>query len=520
MPILPRAGLERRAAVALAAGAVLVLILVAVGPVPAWSGALHLVALSPLDVLADARWLLTRSTSWPVYLAGTSLLLALRVTALAAVLGGARTPAWRRAIGFYAVAFPVALVAATFDFIAHAVMYSRVYAASLVVAGLGAIGLGAVAWQRAPTLRRSFAVAARSAFRVDVLVPYLVVVVALGALAEWLGPWAIGLGVVAVAVATHVAIRGLLHPPLVRPAIAGGAVVALVAGVTGVTLLTRGEAHTVSGETRPGSLVVMSGINSSSGEGTIFRLEPWLLGFGCERITYFSYAGTGDGQPRGVATCPKTTGAPYEPEDTQRPFAEQVQLLTEQVADLDPPVLVLAHSQAAWVAWQAAVDGGLPSGSAIVLIGPFPSSPVGYPPPGERGAGRVAGDLLRLLEPVPDLVGFDFIVDAPLSRELLAEPDAASGVFARPLPADVDALSVTASTDVALMPDGWRIDGAADVCPVREAHPYLPVAPRVYDEIDRFLAGEPPRPCPPWAELYRLLTQPLGVPSVEPDRES
>jgi pimeloyl-ACP methyl ester carboxylesterase len=118
----------------------------------------------------------------------------------------------------------------------------------------------------------------------------------------------------------------------------------------------------------------MSGINSASGEGAIFELEPSRLGFTCDRFHYFSYAGPGDGQPQGDAACPKREGAPYEPRDTQRPFEEQVRLLAEQVAPLDPPVTVLAHSQAAWVAWHAAADGLLEDVEHLVLVGPFPSA--------------------------------------------------------------------------------------------------------------------------------------------------
>lgn len=91
-----------------------------------------------------------------------------------------------------------------------------------------------------------------------------------------------------------------------------------------------------------------------------------------------------------------------------------------------------------------------------------------------------------------------------------------------PLPDDVEVLSVTASGDLALMPDGWQIDGATDVCPLRTAHPHLPTTPHLHRAVDRFLDGEtltdPPAAgpgqigCPPWPELYRLAAQPFGQP--------
>jgi hypothetical protein len=258
----------------------------------------------------------------------------------------------------------------------------------------------------------------------------------------------------------------------------------------------------------------MSGINSASGEGAIFELEPERIGYTCAQFHYYSYAGPGDGQPRGDAACPKREGAPYLPEDTQRPFEEQVTLLDRQVAPLEPPVTVLAHSQAAWVAWHAAATGRLDGVTTLVLIGPFPSSPAGFPPAGDRGPGRVGGDLFRLLQPVTDLADFDFLVDAPLTRELLARPDAAAGVFADGLPDRIEALALTATPDLALMPDGWRIDGATDACPIREAHPYLPITPALHRTVDRFLAGvrQDPGACPRWPEVYRRASQAFGAP--------
>lgn len=497
------------------AAAVTTLAVVA-GAVPAWPGAVHLVALPPLDAVADARWLLTHATSWPALLVTYVPLLVMR-TALLAVLLGGRRPAVRLAVGFQALAVPGALVVAQLDAISHAVLYSRIYGVALALAALHLVLLAPAPWTGAPTVLAGVRRAASVAFRLDVLVPYVTLLLLLGLVVERLGEGAVAPGVLVSGVLTLGAVRGLRRQPLVRPALAGGVAAVLFLGATAATVLTRQQPWEPSGTGRDGTLVLMSGINSRSGEGTVFTMEPWLLGFSCGQTVHVSYAGPGDGQPQGSATCPKRSGAPYGPEDTQRPFTEQVDLVVEQVADLDRPVTIVAHSQAAWVVWQAAADGDLPPDTLLVLVGVFPSSPLTYPPPDTDGTGRVAGDLLRLLAPIADLVDFDFEVDAPLSRELLASPDAASDVLAQPLPDDIAALAITASSDVPLMPDGWRVDGAVDVCPVRSAHPYLPVAGPTYAAIDRALDGAPPPACPPWAELYRQLTQAVGVPPVRPD---
>jgi hypothetical protein len=488
--------------------------LLGAGVVPSWPGAIHLVALPPLDVIADLRWLLTTSRSWPAFLAVWGLLLLCRVTVLAALLGSPARPAWRPAVGTYVVAMPVALVAAQFDFIAHAVLYSRIYGAALGVAALLFLVVAPLPWTPASTLRAALRHAARHGFRAEVTVPYAAALLLLGAVVEQGGSaWVLPAVPVSAGLTALAAWRLRAAPLLPATLVWAGLIGVLTAAALG-TVLSRGPDPTPDPAARDGSLLLMSGINSSSGEGTIFTLDPDLLGYTCEQTHYFSYAGTGDGQPQGVATCPIRTGAPYVPEDTQRPFAEQVELLEAQTAQLQPPLVVLAHSQAAWVAWAAASSGRLEPGTSLVLIGPFPSSPVAYPPEDTDGPGRVGGDLLRVLEPVPQLADFDFVVDAPLSRELLAQPDAATRVFEAPLPEGIDALAATASSDLALLPDGWRLEGARDVCPLRTAHPYLPVDATLLSEIDAFLDRRPATRCPPWPDLYRSLVQAVGVPPV------
>jgi hypothetical protein len=508
----------------------MVTVLTGVGVLPRWPGAAHLVALPPLDVAADTRVLVARAPSWPVF---TTLLvggLALRITVLALLLGGARFPRWRLAAGMYAVATPVVLLASQLDFVAHAALYSRLFGAALGVLAVCFLALAAAPWvgasrvgvprsERRPRVRSleprigaAVRDAARQGFRVADLLVYVLGLFGLGALVQTAGATASVLSIPVAALWTVVFMGRLLGPPPHRPLrrLAGASVLGLA--MFAVVVVTRGAPWMVSDASRDGSVLVMSGINSASGEGAVFEVEPERIGYRCEQFVYYSYAGPGDGQPQGDAACPKTSGAPYVPEDTQRPFDEQVALLEEQAADLDPPLVVLAHSQAAWVAWQAAADGQLPGPAHLVLIGAFPSSPLTYPPPGETGPGFVGGEGFRWLIPLADWADFDFTVDAPLARELLATPDAAADVFAQPLPGDVEALAVTATSDLALMPDGWRIDGAVDACPIREAHPYLPITPAFHRVVDRFLAGERDGSCPPWPEVYRVGVQAFGAP--------
>jgi hypothetical protein len=515
-PVAPRP--ERHLAFeGLAAYSVLIVavtVLGAVGALPRWPGLLHLVALPPLDLAADLRWLLARATGYPTFGLGVVTVVVVRTTILALVLGGPSRPRWRLALSLYLVVLLPLLLAAQLDFVAHAALYSRLVGGALallaIVVGLSAGAVWAGEDRLGAALRRNL----RAGLRASELVVYLAVLLTLGTVAQAAGA-ALTVALVPVSgVLTLVAVARLRSPAPQRPLLHLAAVAATGLAVGAALVVTRGAVpFDESDASREGSAIVMSGINSASGEGAIFELEPARIGFTCEQFHYFSYAGAGDGQPRGSAACPKEEGAPYEPEDTQRPFEEQVELLADQVTPLEPPVTVLAHSQAAWVAWQAAAEGRLDGVETLVLIGPFPSSPLGFPPPDERGAGRVGGELFRYLEPVPQLVDFDFVVDAPLTRQLLAAPDAASEVFEHPLPEDVGALALTATSDLALMPGGWRIEGATDACPLREAHPYLPLTPDLHRAVDRFLDGDRGgEGCPPWPELYRLASQAFGPP--------
>jgi hypothetical protein len=489
--------------------------LAAAGWLPIWPGLVHLVALPPLDQAADLRLIVTLAPSWPVAVVGLASLTAIRVLVLAALLGGITWSRLRFALAFYALTFAPLALSAFIATAAATVLYSRLFWPSVALVALVTLTAAPLPWQRRARLRSALRSAWGAGVRLDVLLPYILGLLAVGVLADvamrqvpWLVAWLVPLS----AAMTLAAVRGMSRPVPARPRLllVGAGAAAVIAAATFV--LTGDDTVPPPGPPRPGALLIMSGINSASGRGAIFEADVHRLGYSCEQTFYFSYAGQGDGQPRGVATCPITTGAPYLPEDTQRPFAEQVATLAEQVSSLPRPVVVAAHSNAAWVAWQAAADGA--EVDELLLVGPFPSSPVAYTAPGEDGRGRVLGDLIRASVPVIDLVDFHFRPDAPAARELLADANSAAEIFRQPLPSDVRALAVTAAADLPLMPDGWRLPVDRNACPLRAPHPYLPVQPAFYDEAIRFLAGEPARTCPPWRDWGAPLTRALGPPVV------
>lgn len=483
-----------------------VMLLVVVGVVPAWPGAVQLVALPPLDHFADLRILLTEATSVPAFVALLVLVLAVRVVVLALLTGGLT----RRRLGFaalfYGVTSPLLLLIATVDFASYAVLYSRTFWGAMTALAVVVLISAALPWQHQ---RRDWW---RGGFRLEVVLPYAAVLIGVGAAADLAPEWVTPLLVSVSAGATGLAAWQLRRPPPRGAVLRLATVAVLAAVVAAVFVTTRTVSEPPPAVDRPGSLLLMSGINSSSGNGSIFEADVVALGYDCDQVYYFSYAGAGDGQPRNDATCDIRTGAPYGPEHTLRPVDEQVAIFSEQVRDLPRPLVVAGHSLAAWIAWEAVAGGYAPEVDVLVLVGPFPDSPVGYPPAGADGPGRVAGDLLRTIAPIAGEFDFHFQPDAPAARQLLATPNAAEQIFSQPLPPSVRALSIPSATDLPLMPGGWRLPVDRDACPVREAHPYLPETPAFYQEVNRFLDREPPLSCPPWRDWGAPAARPFGVP--------
>lgn len=513
--------LRRRRGYVLAGVATAVALLVAVGPLPRHGGLPHLVAVPPLGFFADLRLLVAAAGSYPVFVAGVVLSLAVRAGVLALLLGSLRGHA-RTAAKVYAVALVPALLAAAVQFSGQAVLYARLFWLGPMLMAVTLAVLGPAAWRRCDRLRTAVAETARQGLRVDVLLPYGVVLLALGAAADAGGGAAAGPASTAVwvatllgsAAATLVAIQRLSAPPPGRP-LATFVVVGVALGATAVAVdQSRKEAPVAAPRERDGSVLLMSGINSSSGKGAIFEVHPRVYGYPCERTYHYSYAGRGEGAPQRDSACPIRTGAPYEAADTQRPLTELAESFTEQVRQLPSPVTVIAHSQAPWVAWQALAEQPRLQVDRLVLLGPFPDNPLGYPPPGSSGSGRVGGDSVRLIARLGQALGFAFDPDAPLAREVLATPGTSRRIFSASLPERVDVLAIPAIVDLPLRLRGTALHGVSTACPVPTAHPYLPFAPETHVALHRFQAGEPLPDCPRWRLLAGHAGRSLAIPPL------
>ncbi|MFI6575671.1 hypothetical protein ACIBFB_07700 [Nocardiopsis sp. NPDC050513] len=493
--------------------ALLVTALAATGVLPTWPGLVHLVALPPLDLFGDLRVLLTTTTGPVSFTLCLAVVLAVRVTVLALMTGGLSRRRLALAAAFYGVLLPPMLLAAEFVYMAGTLLYARLFWAGLVAVAVLVLVCAPLPWGPGRRIRDVLARAWHDGFRVGVTLTYGVAVVGIGALAHLFPAATVALVPVSAA-ATAVAITALT-----RPARPGGprrlaAVATSFAVLAWAWVATRDTASEPPGPAPPraGSILLMSGTDSRSGAGNAFRTRTDLLGYGCDQTHYFSYAGPGNGQPRGEALCPIRTGAPYVSAHTQTPVGEQVRSFAAQTEDLPRPLVVVGHSQGAWIAWRAVATGAAPRVDALVLAGPFPESVSGYRPPGEPGPGRPASDLLHLLTPLSRAVDFAFDTESAAGYELLGTTDAPAAVFGLPLPGHTRSLSVVSTVDLPLMPSGWRLPVDRNACPVRAPHAYLPTSPAFYEEANRFLDGAPAPHCP----VFRTWGVPPAVPFTAP----
>jgi hypothetical protein len=492
-------------------------LLAAFGVIPAWPGVTHIVALPPLDLVHDVGALLVFTVDLPTFGLGLVAVIGARAALLATVLGGLTRERFLFAVRFYALVLVPVLVAAGLLYASMALLFYALFWAGVAITLPVTVTTAALPWAGSLRLRTAARTSGRAWGRAGTVGAYLACLFVVGWLADVTGRPGIVVLTPVSALLTVTAARSLAADPgwrLVRRVAAAAPALLVVALVAVVVTGPAGPAP-ADGAAReqPGSVMLMSGIDSSSGSGAMLEIDPQRMGWPCSRTYYFSYAGPGEGQPRNDARCPIRTGAPYQPVDTLRSRDQLIPFLAEQVASMEVPPVILGHSQGAWLVWQAAADGRLPTESVIVLIGPFPENPVAFPEAGERGRGGGGRWILRLVAEAPRPGGTTaFEVDSPLGREWLGDRDAIADTLARPLPGGVRALVVASAFDLPLMTGAQRIEGATHACPVAVIHPNLPYAAELQEQVAAFVAGDELAPCPRWREAVGSLFRHFAVP--------
>ena len=475
--------------------AVIFEVLAATGIVPAQPSLVHEVALPPLDLSADMGLLLARTRSPLWFVIGVVMALIGRSTVLALMMGSLRR--WRMALCFELVALVPAVVGAELCYTGQSVLYSVVFWAGTAVIILGAIALAHVPWQQPQRLRSTLAHAVLHGVRAPTVLTYVIILTVLSALVRDGGGAAAAVGVVVSIILTVSFARRLTEPGRSAWPARLGLVVVIVA-VVAISILVKTTPPAAHPDAQGGELVLVSGLDSASGHGGIFPLDPGLLGFSCSHVRYFSYVGPGRGAPTGQAACPIYSGAPYQRRDTERSLAYEVANFRAQVDDLRPPVTVVAHSSGGFVAWAAVHDDPSTPVRRLVLLGPVEGS-LGYPPPGRTGTGTVGASGMRArhglraqggllanstpISPSPDRCSASrwaprctASTSPPTSRHWRCRPPVTSSCSTRRDLSPAPQLS----------------------CPLEVSHGHIASSTAAAAVVSRFLSDLPPTPCHPW----------------------
>jgi hypothetical protein len=357
----------------------------------------------------------------------------------------------------------------------------------------------------------------RYSFRFAAIAAYLVALTIVGTLGRNPG----GAGPVLIvplsgALTAFMAFR-LSTPPNRRLSFGGFGIIAATTAVilVAVAVVVRGNDHpTANPRAQRGSLVLVPGVDTSTGNGALFKLDPRTLGFSCRQTYYYSYRGLGSGGTQGEAWCPIRTGAPYQKADTTRPLQLLTARLRAQIALLPRPVTIVTHSQGAWIAWsEITADGAESPVRALVMLAPFNEGLAPYPPTGHSGAGAAGGAAARIVTDLGRSLGINqFDPDAPLARQLQGTEGAVERLVGRPLPSRVRGLAVLARADLPLEPRPWP-NQLPEVCPGWLTHPALPTAARVATTVVHFLHRDAVETCPDWVLGLGHATEAFGAPS-------
>jgi hypothetical protein len=481
---------------------------------PRWPGLAQEVALPPLDLFADVRVLMTRASSLPLFAVGVVAAVAVRAAILSVILGFTRRR-FTFALRFYVAALVPALLASGFDFSGRAILYAYLIWGGLLVALAAFILLGASAWVDRDTLHRALGTAIRRRFRFGALAAYLIALAVIGDL--WRRPGSVSqITVVPVSAFLSAFAARRLAAPAIRPTLRSAAVAAaalVIVVAFAVALLRGGSGHaTAVVPARRGSLLLVPGVDTSTGKGAMFGLDPAALGFSCAQTYYYSYRGPGPGGPQGDARCPIRSGAPYQRSDTTRPLAQLASALSAEVAGLPRPVVVVTHSQGAWVAWSAITGTPDAAVDTLVMLAPFDQGLAPYPPPNTNETGAAGGVAVRVMTDLGRTFGISqFDPDAPLARELQGTRGAVERLVAHPLPSGVRGAAVIARGDFPLEPRRWP-NGLPEACPGWLFHAQLPGSSAVTQAVARFLHSGSLPACPGWIAAIGHATDAFGAP--------
>ena len=430
-------------------------LLIAFGVLPAGGASAAAGAAFPLDVFFDVKQGLAQASSWPVFASIVAVSIALRSAVLAAtvVLGdaspGAFLRTWARAtrlVGSAAVAlFPAAVLmfsgtasryapflwaAAVFGFV-PALMFAR-RAVTLDAGDGGGEGSG---------IPEGFS-----------FLSYAYFSALFGAAMSSFGD---GGRLAAAAIVVFVApVHALVflgwREHSRKGTYPGGGTIAVAITAISIGILLAGTIYDryvrdfppVARTSTPGTLLLLGGVDSTLETGALTEVDVRRFGYPDERSRVLSYRGPGRGTSKA---------------DTRSDLSDVAVAVAEQVAEADPPAMLLGHSQAGLIV-DRMVDMGLEAPERSAVLAPPPPFPpsLAIPPPDEAGPGKPGGDAARALAAALGAIGvasYDVDTDAfPTNLEPVVLIDSR-----------VSRMSVWALGDSVWLDRDWRRPGETNV---------------------------------------------------------
>ncbi len=490
----------------------LVEVLLAGGVIPLWPGAIHEVALPPLGLLSDMELLLSRSASMPVFGGLLVADLIVRTTVLSLVISSRWSlKVWLKTAEFYLVSLIPCFIAAELIYSGQAILYSPLFWAGIIVSVSVAAAFSPMAWHllergRTGTSRdilprgtswsdfgeRGGLITAVksgvwSGFSIPMVAVYLVALTLLGAGSASAGGTGVYLGVIVSGIVTIYMARYLSsgHSGVVVKRLAALSAAAVLAVVIVYVPINSPQLTHRPSRSR-GTLFLVGGVDTSSGYGAIFGLQPRSIGYSCSQTVYYSYAGSGSGAAQGDAQCPITSGGRYTQDQTTQPVGRSVYYFRQEVGRLHSPVTVVAHSSGAWIAWDALRGWKDSPVRDLILLAPVSHS-IGYAV-GLSGPGIVGSLGLRAITRFGRSIGFGTVRSRDSILVTMESEGQAQRLFSTELPRSIKTFAVESSYDLAMF-GGVAVPYAVQGCPLLLAHTETAYSPAVMYEVSRFLHG-------------------------------
>ncbi|HEX2241133.1 MAG TPA: hypothetical protein VHJ82_08360 [Actinomycetota bacterium] len=470
------------ALVPMLAEALLAALMMVVGLIPAEGNSVIAGAVFPLDIYFDLKQSLASASGWPLFALLMAVALAIRSAVLTATLwiaagrpGEPRRLYWQvlRLAAWSALAL---LPAAAFLFTGTAIRYAPFILIGAVLGLVPAVGF----------LRKILVLDAGAGRPRGAGLPelggwlgYAYLIAAFGAamtvLSTRLGSPASALLVVAIAPVHCLFLLGW-REHLERETFPGGGSLALIlsavaiVGLGGAALYDRHirVSEPVGRVDQEGSLLLLSGVDTTSESGALVELDPRDVGFRRDAAQRLSYRGLDED---------------YGILDTRGDLDVIAQKVAEQVEDSSAPRFLLGHSQAALILDRVLAEDASLVDAAAVLSGPPRAAPhLAIPKPDRSGIGKPAGDVARAISWLVGMgIEHPFDVDAP-GAPLKQRAVQASATERR--------LAVWPLVDSVWLDQDWRRPGEINVVAFTD-HVGVVNNGHALSQVETFFAGEP-----------------------------